>query len=96
LFSYFPQGKKFHMPLLAAGCWAIWNIRNQITFEKKVVRSPMVTIILMCAFLRYWAGLYGDKADEVRRGTDELMRKAAEMARRTLLMQGAHNILSRG
>jgi hypothetical protein len=71
------------MLLLVAGYWAIWNIRNQITFEKKVVRSPMVTIFSMCAFLRYWAGLYGDKADEVHRGADQLMRKAAEMARMT-------------
>jgi hypothetical protein len=32
----------------------------------------MVTIISMCVFLWYWAGLYGDKADEVRGGADQL------------------------
>jgi hypothetical protein len=47
------------MLILAAACWAIWNVRNLIIFEKKVVRSPMVTIFSMCSFLRYWAGLYG-------------------------------------
>jgi hypothetical protein len=43
----------------------------------------MVTIFSMCAFLWYWAGLYGDKADEVRGGANQLMRKVAEMARMT-------------
>jgi hypothetical protein len=83
LLAYFPRGKKFHMLLLAAGCWAIWNVRNQITFEKKVVKSPMVTIFSMCAFLRYWAGLYGDDAEKVRGGADQLMQKAGDMARTT-------------
>jgi hypothetical protein len=83
LLAYFPRGKKFHMLLLAAGCWAIWNVRNQITFEKKVVKSPMVTIFLMCAFLRYWAGLYEDEAEKVRGGADQLMHKAGDMARAT-------------
>jgi hypothetical protein len=59
-FHVFPHGRKFHVLLLSAVCWAIWIVRNQITFDRKVVRSPMITIFAMCAFLRYWAGLYED------------------------------------
>jgi hypothetical protein len=67
--------------LLAIGPFGISGIR--LPSRKKVVRSPMVTIFSMCAFLRYWAGLYGDKADEVCGGADQLLRKATEMARMT-------------
>jgi transcriptional regulator of met regulon len=56
-------------------------MRNQITFEKKVVRSPVVTIFSMCAFLHYWAGLYGPAdAELVRGGADQLAKKAVELA----------------
>jgi hypothetical protein len=43
----------------------------------------MVTIFSMCAFLRYWAGLYGDEAKEVHGGADQLMQEAADKARET-------------
>jgi hypothetical protein len=54
---------------------------NQITFDKKVVRSPMVTVFATCAFLRYWAGLYNEEdKGKIVAGADQMMRKASELA----------------
>jgi hypothetical protein len=79
--AFFPRGKKFHMLILSAVCWAIWIVRNQITFDKKVVRSPMVTVFATCAFLRYWAGLYNEEdKSKIVAGADQMMRKASELA----------------
>ena len=78
---FFARGRKFHMLLIAATCWAIWNIRNGITFEKKVVRSPIVTIFSMCAFLHFLAGLYsGEDRDRIKEGADQLMVRASQLA----------------
>jgi hypothetical protein len=53
--SFILEKKRFYILLLAA----IWNMRNKITFDHLVIRSSMVTISWMCAFLKLWAGLYG-------------------------------------
>ena len=77
---FFPLDKKFHMLLLASVCWAIWNIRNKITFDGMVVRSPIVTIGSMCAYLHYWAGLYGEEdGDRIRGGAGDLMQKVSQL-----------------
>jgi hypothetical protein len=69
------------MLILSVVCWAIWIIRNQITFDKKVARSPMVTVFATCAFLRYWAGLYGEEnKSKIVAGANQMMRKASELA----------------
>jgi hypothetical protein len=67
--------------LLSAVCWAIWIVTNQITFDKKVVRSHVITIFATCEFLRYWAGLYEDD-DKVKivNETDQMMHKASQLA----------------
>ena len=68
------------MLILAAACWAIWTTRNLITFERKLVRSPMVCVYTMCGLLGYWAGLYGeDDAVKIKGGAEQLMRKAARL-----------------
>jgi hypothetical protein len=68
------------MLLLSAACWAIWIVRNQIPFERKVVRYPMA-IFVMCAFLCYWAGLYkDDDKGKIVNGADHMMRKASKLA----------------
>jgi hypothetical protein len=72
---------KFHMLILSAVCWAFWIVRNQITFDKKVVRSPMVAAFATCAFLRYWAGLYNEEdKGKIVAGADQMMCKALELA----------------
>jgi hypothetical protein len=69
------------MLILSAVYWAIWIVRNQITFDKKVVRSPMIMVFVMCAFLRYWAGLYNEvDKGKIVAGADQMMRKASELA----------------
>ena len=81
LHKFVRWGKQFHMLILASVCWAIWITRNEITFDKKVVRSPLVIIYTMCSFLRYWAGLYGnDDSEKIKEGADQLMYKAAMLA----------------
>jgi hypothetical protein len=41
----------------------------------------MVTVFAMCAFLRYWAGLYNDEdKGKIVAGADQMMRKASELA----------------
>ena len=69
------------MLLLAAVCWAIWIIRNRVTFDKLTVHSPLVTVFYMCSLLHYWAGLYNeDERALIRGGADDLMRKASQLA----------------
>jgi hypothetical protein len=69
LHCFYPHGKKFHMLLLATICWGIWNVRNKITFEGSVVRSPLVTIATICSFLHFWSGLYGvEEGEKIKKG----------------------------
>jgi hypothetical protein len=76
-YKFYPKGKKFHMVLLAAICWGIWNIRNKITFDKVMVRSPLVTISSVCSFLHYWAGLYGkEDGARIKSGADQMLQQA--------------------
>ena len=68
------------MLLLAAVCWGTWIVRNMITFDKAVVRSPMMTIASVCSFLNYWAGLFGSEDGElIRNGAGQLLQKASEL-----------------
>jgi hypothetical protein len=68
----------------AALCWAIWITRNKITFDRYILKSPVVIVFSMCLFLLYWAGLYYlEEAEAIRGGANKLMAKAAELARQT-------------
>jgi hypothetical protein len=65
------------MVLLAAICWGIWIIRNKITFDKAMVRSPLVTVSSVCSFLHYWAGLYGvEDGARIKSGADQMLQQA--------------------
>lgn len=44
------NGEKFFMVGLAAICWA-WRARNNIYFEKKIVRSPIEIMYLASSFI---------------------------------------------
>ena len=78
--KFFGHGGGFHMLILAVACWAIWTTRNLITFEQKILRSPMVCVYTMCGLLCYWVGLYGeDDGEKIKGGAEHLMRKAARL-----------------
>jgi hypothetical protein len=79
-YRFYPRGRRFHMLLLAAICWGIWNIRNKITFEKAIVRSPLVTIAMICSLLHYWAGLFGrEDGGRIKMGADQMLQRASAL-----------------
>lgn len=54
------------MPRLAAICWGIWQARNRVFFEHKMIIKHSCEIICSsCAILRYLAGLYPDSMKEI-------------------------------
>jgi hypothetical protein len=68
------------MLLLATICRGIWNVRNKITFDGVVVRSPMVTIATICSFLHFWAGLYGaEEEGRIKKGADQILQRASAL-----------------
>jgi hypothetical protein len=73
LHCFYPYGKTIHMLLLATICRGIWNVRNKITFDGVVVRSPLVTIATICSFSTFlgrtlWRG--GRRGDQEGSGSD--------------------------
>jgi hypothetical protein len=52
------------MVILAFVCWAIWNVRNRITFGKYTLKSPSVIIFFSISLLIYLAGLQKLAADK--------------------------------
>jgi hypothetical protein len=81
-YRFLPGGESFYMVGLAAVCWSIWTVRNKVTFEKHVVRSPVEAVFTVCSFLLYWAGLQaGDDKDKLTDGARKLMSLAAEVVK---------------
>jgi hypothetical protein len=63
---------------LAAICWAIWKLRNRACFEHKLINSPVELISYSTVFMKYWAGLHGEKDDaDLQAGADGLLRLAS-------------------
>jgi hypothetical protein len=64
IYRHLPGGKHVFFVGLAAVCWSIWKIRNNICFEGKRVKTPTEIICLICSMLTYWAGLQKDAVSE--------------------------------
>jgi glucose dehydrogenase len=64
--SFLPGFEKYHMVILASICWAIWNIRNRVTFDKFQLKSPGVITFYSISLLIYWVGLQKDATDKER------------------------------
>jgi hypothetical protein len=64
LYAHLPKCHKFHMVILDSVCWAIWNVRNRITFDKYTLKSPSVITFYSISLLIYWAGLQKLAADK--------------------------------
>jgi hypothetical protein len=43
--------------LFLAQSWALWNIRNKLTIEKKVINHPANVIFKTALFLQLWSGM---------------------------------------
>lgn len=99
LHSFAPGEDRFYVVLIAAVCWAIWKVRNKITFDKHIMRSPNAIVFFVISLLRYWAGLQKDADKEcLAGGADKLMRAAsavfahrppADGPRQVLMITGA-------
>ncbi|KAM3336031.1 hypothetical protein ACQJBY_030161 [Aegilops geniculata] len=81
-YAFLPQGERYFTMGLAAICWAIWNRRNQATFEFKKLAYPFEIVFNACMQLTYWAGLLkGERRTELERGPMILKENAKEMMR---------------
>jgi hypothetical protein len=76
--SFSPGFEKFYVIIIAAVCWAIWNVRNKITFEKHVMKSPSEISYFAVALILYWAGLQKVEDKEcLVSGADKMVQAAA-------------------
>jgi hypothetical protein len=51
------KNSKFYIAGLAAICWAIWQVRNNVCFERRKIRFHIEIISSTSSFLKYWAGM---------------------------------------
>ena len=72
------------MMIIAAICWGIWILRNKVTFDKHVIRSPLEAVFTACSFMMYSAGLLKEE-DRVKlqAGVKRLAHAAAALADRS-------------
>lgn len=81
-YAFFPEGECFYTTGLAAICWAIWNCRNQATFEFKKLTSPFEIVFAASVHLSYWAGLLkGVDRTNLEHGAELLKENAKSMMR---------------
>jgi hypothetical protein len=75
--SFIPCMERFYVVLIAAICWVTWSVRNKVTFEKHILRSPSEIIFYSVSLLLYWTGLQkeADK-DQLAGGAKKLMHSA--------------------
>ncbi|XBI00997.1 hypothetical protein VPH35_129882 [Triticum aestivum] len=79
-YAFLPHGERHFTVGLAAVYWAIWNRRNQATFEFKKLSSPFEIIFMACTHLSYWAGLLKSEGRaELEHGATLLKRNAKEL-----------------
>jgi hypothetical protein len=73
--------EKFYMFGMAAVCWAIWILRNKMTFEKYVLQNPAEVVFMVCYFLMHWTGLHKEEDKKMlESGVKRLMETAAGLA----------------
>jgi len=59
--TYMPLAGKFHLFVgLAAICWPLWKTRNNICYDKKMIRSTEI-ICSVSSFISFWAELEVDR-----------------------------------
>jgi hypothetical protein len=56
-------------------CWAIRRARNDVCFEKKLIKSPIVILYSACTFMSCWSGLYPEETQKlIKDGVDFMMK----------------------
>ena len=69
-------------------------VRNKITFDAYVMRSPEVIVYTMASFLVYWAGMDNEAdAGRLKEGANKLMKMTADLTRGTRREEGRGGIL---
>ena len=62
----------------------VWTLRNKVTFDNHVVRSPLEAVFTACSFMLYWAGLLKeDDKVKFQTGVKRLAHAAAALADRS-------------
>jgi hypothetical protein len=75
---FIPASRNTQIAGLAAICWAIWKLRNRACFDHKLIKDPVELISYSTVFMKYWAGLHGEKdAEDLRLGADGLLKLAS-------------------
>jgi hypothetical protein len=59
-----PGGEHIYALGFSAICRAIWLTRNKSCFDKKTIKHPAEIVMLACALMKYWAGLYKTEVQE--------------------------------
>jgi len=78
--KWLPNGQKFHTLGIAAICWAIWRIRNDVCFEGRKITNPISIVCLACSLMCYWAGLFLEVDKEALvRGVNLMMEIAVKL-----------------
>jgi hypothetical protein len=78
--AFSPGFEKFYVIIITAVCWAIWNVRNKITFEKHVMKSPSEISYFAVALILYWTVLQKvEDKDCLISGADKMAQAAASI-----------------
>ena len=75
----------FEAGWVGAACvlWALWNIRNKLIFEGKILKNPTDAIFIICSFVQSWRPLWSDRLQVVMDWTVKKCRmKARRLSRR--------------
>jgi hypothetical protein len=65
---------------LSTICRAIWLTRNKFCFDKKTIKHPVEIVVLACALMKCWAGLYKTEVQEqLVEGTDIMLAIACKL-----------------
>jgi hypothetical protein len=68
---------------LAAVCWAVGKVRNNVCFEKKCINNPIDILFSSYAFMRYWAGLYPEITKKmIEAGVNMMMKTAFQVIKK--------------
>ena len=81
-YSFFPKMRDLAIVGIASVCWALWKIRNKVTFDDHRMRTPCEVVFHAASLLNYWAGLPKDAdKDFLKLGSEKMMMVATDLLR---------------